>query len=57
MSNWWYISSRKMTLAVEVKNGIITAAAPIGRKFIGQPAKNLSAWMRNQGGFKCEKIQ
>jgi len=38
-----------MTICVDVDAaGIIVAAPPIARKFIGQPAKNLGAWLRRQ---------
>lgn len=54
---WWWVSSERMTFAVKVDGyGIVTEAAPIARKFIGQPAANLGAWMRRQGGFLCERL-
>jgi hypothetical protein len=48
---YWY-SSRVMTVRVEVDNrGVITYAAPVVRRFIGQPCANLQRWMSKQGGF------
>ena len=45
----WWLSTEKMTICVDVDAaGIIVAAPPIARKFIGQPAKNLGAWLRRQ---------
>lgn len=45
------LSSPKMTVRVEAdENGIITWAAPVVRKFKGQPLENLERWM----GTKAE---
>ena len=49
---WWWLSSRAMTVAVQTRNGIITEAPPIARRFIGRPAGALESWMRRQGGFR-----
>ncbi|MHA1839868.1 MAG: hypothetical protein ACTSYO_07955 [Candidatus Ranarchaeia archaeon] len=46
-----------MTVLVETKDRHISKAAPIVRKFIGQPLNNLSNWMRKQGGFKIHKYK
>jgi hypothetical protein len=46
-----------MTVCVDVDaNGIIVAAPPIVRKFIGQPATNLDRWLRKQPGFRSQKL-
>jgi hypothetical protein len=46
-----------MTVCVDVDaNGIIVAAPPIVRKFIGQPSTNLGNWLRRQPGFCCQKL-
>jgi len=46
-----------MTICVDVDaTGLIVAAPPIARKFIGQPAKNLDNWLRRQPGFHCQKL-
>lgn len=55
-ARWWFVSSRRMTFAVEVTDGRVTASAPIGRRFIGQPARSLGDWMRKQGGFHAERL-
>jgi len=53
----YWLSSNKMTVIVEVNHrGIIVKAAPIVRKFLGQPISNLIKWMKRQGGFKQELL-
>lgn len=46
---WWF-SNDRMTFGVTT-NGehIIIDAAPIARKFIGQPLTNLAKWMKRMG--------
>jgi hypothetical protein len=56
MSGWYWLSTERMTIGAEVRDGLIVNAAPIARKFIGQPSKNLGTWLRNQGGFMAERI-
>ena len=45
-----------MTFGVSTKSRakkeIIVDAAPIVRKFVGQPLTNLIKWMKKQGGLK-----
>lgn len=54
---WWYVSCKRMTFAVRVdERGVIVESAPIGRKFVGQPATNLGRWMRGLGDFKCARL-
>lgn len=48
----YWLSTTKMTVGVEVSNGIITQAAPIVRKFVGQPIDNLRRWMKRQPGYR-----
>lgn len=45
-----------MTVLVDVQDGLITKAAPVVRKFIGQPVGNLVRWMRRQGGLRVEEL-
>ena len=53
----WWLSTERMTICVDVDAaGIIVAAPPIARMFIGQPAKNLGDWLRRQPGFRCQKL-
>lgn len=56
MSEWWYASTPKMTVAVEVKDGIVVAGAPIIQRFVGQPAKSLGQWLRKQGDTEFQRI-
>lgn len=46
---WWYVSSRALTCAVKVEDGVIAEGAPIVRRFIGQPATQMGRWLRSQG--------
>jgi|WetSurMetagenome_2_1015567.scaffolds.fasta_scaffold02484_24 hypothetical protein len=41
----WQISNEKFTFKVYTLNGIITDAAPIAKRFIGQPLDNLANWL------------
>lgn len=51
------LSSLRMTLAVDVdEHSTIRAAAPVARKFVGQPLAHLVRWMRQQGGFEIQQI-
>lgn len=52
----YWLSSKKMTVLVDVQDGRITEAAPVVRKFIGQPLQNLIRWMRRQGGLRIEEL-
>lgn len=57
MSKAWWVSSERITcLVVTDDRDIVIDAAPILRKFIGQPAKNVGRWMRKQGGFRCARL-
>lgn len=53
---WWWFSSSRMTFDVLVHGGVIIDAAPIARKFVGQPVTNLERWMRRQGGLRIERL-
>ena len=50
----YWISNRVFTVRVEATDGVITEAAPIVRKFLGQPVGNLLHWARRQGGLIVE---
>jgi len=53
----YYVSSNKITIAVDVDSeGTIIKTAPVAKKFIGQPFKNLERWMVKQGGFHKKVI-
>ena len=51
MIKWYYLSNRKYTVAVKVRNGWIIDSPPIVRKFRGQTINNLINWMRRFKGF------
>lgn len=54
----YWLSSNRMTVEVIVDfDGKICKAAPIARKFTGQPLENLVRWMENQTGFRMEEIK
>jgi hypothetical protein len=53
----YWISSVKMTFSVEVEDNVITDAAPIAKRFVGQPFENLYRWMNAQGGLRLERIR
>lgn len=53
---WFWLSTERMTVAVQVSDGLIRDAAPIVRKFIGQRPEALGAWMRKQGGFRAARL-
>lgn len=57
----FWLSTKKMTLQVvarEREDGrlVLVEAAPICKKFIGQPMANLVRWMQCQGGFMMKEI-
>lgn len=54
---WWWLSSLRMTVGVGIDaRDIVRDGAPIVRRFIGQPSRNLGAWMRRQGGFRAVRL-
>lgn len=56
MKTWW-MSNDKMTVKVVSDNsGVITDAAPVVRKFVGQPLRSLSVWMNRLPGFVMQRI-
>ena len=55
---WWWLSSRKMTVAVETDNGdVIRTTPPIVRKFQGQPLRNLTRWMQTHGSYRQQQLR
>ena len=45
-----------MTIRVKIENCVATEIAPIARKFIGQPARQLLKWLEKQGEVRKEVI-
>lgn len=56
MSEWYWLSSENMTIAVRVDNGTIMITPPIVKVFKYQPINNLIRWMKKQPGFTYVKI-
>ena len=55
MRKWWF-SCRAFTVQVETdERNIITWAAPIVRKFIGQPLANLERWQKTKAVLLSEE--
>ena len=55
-AGWFYLSSERMTIGVYLSDGLIRWAPPIARKFVGQRPEKLGEWMRQQGGFRAERL-
>lgn len=52
----WWVSCNKFTVRVDTVDGRIVSAAPIVRKFIGQPFTNLLKWADGLGGLQYQDI-
>jgi hypothetical protein len=56
MTSHW-VSCTRFTVRVEVnERGIITGAAPLVRRFVGQPLGNLLRWTAGIGGLRHEVL-
>lgn len=53
----WYVSCRRFTVCVYTRDGVIVAAAPVVRKFVGQPLGNLVSWFERFGGLKIHRMK
>jgi hypothetical protein len=51
-----WISCQAFTVRVETTDGIITWAAPVVRKFTGQPLAHLLAWAARLGSLQHETL-
>lgn len=50
---WFWFSTTRMTVAVEVNADlVIVNSPPITRKFVGQPVVNLRNWLMRQPDFR-----
>lgn len=54
---WWYVSTSRFTAACKSEDGIITDSAPILRRFVGQPVRNLERWILNRLGGVIQEMQ
>ncbi|HEY1876922.1 MAG TPA: hypothetical protein VGG66_05605 [Rhizomicrobium sp.] len=52
----YWVSCDQWTVEVRAADGRITQAAPIVRRFIGQPLNNLLNWARGLGGLRVEML-
>ena len=50
------LSNEKFTVLVSERNGKIIDAAPLVRKFVGQPLQNLISWMNGIAPTDVELI-
>ena len=57
-TEWNYLSSPRMTVAVEVEveSRLVKTAPPIARKFVGQPVSNLVRWLERQGDLVAHPL-
>lgn len=55
-TEWWWLSTLRMTVIVRVEDGKIAEAPPIVRKFLGQSLNNLVVWMRHQPEFIATRV-
>ena len=55
MTKLW-VSTRKFTCQVNLRDGIVTNAAPILRKFVGQQWGNLERWCKGVGGLIVREL-
>lgn len=46
-ASWIWANRNTVTVAVDVKNGMITETPPILNKFKGQPIGNLYNWLKS----------
>lgn len=53
----WWVCCSKFAIQVNTdENGRITFAAPIAKKFMGQPLQNLLRWAEALGGFHYTEL-
>ena len=55
MAEHW-LSSERLTVWVSESYGVIEEAAPVVKRFIGQPMVNLVRWMQKQGRFRRTEL-
>lgn len=47
---WWIVGQKATVRVVTDDRGVITEAAPLVRRFIGQPLENVQYWMHKRFG-------
>jgi hypothetical protein len=50
------MTCKKFTIFTRTEAGVIVEAAPIAKRFIGQPLHNLSRWMVKFGGYSAVRL-
>lgn len=51
------VSCRQFTIEVETnERGVVVAAAPLARGFVGQPLTNLTKWAARSGGLEVDEL-
>jgi len=53
---YWIVTSRWTARVTVNDRGVITAAAPLVRKFRGQPFSNLLGWAKQSGLVAVEEV-
>lgn len=57
MTTWWWLSSERVTIAVEVDEfAVVVSTPPIARRFRGKPMRWLNRWLRAQGGLRWQRL-
>ena len=51
-TGWAWLSSERMTIGVDVRDGVVVRTPPIARIFVGQKYELLRRWMEKQPGFE-----
>lgn len=52
----YWVCCDRFTVLVRAEEGRITEAAPIVRRFVGQPMNNLLNWARGLGGLRVQML-
>lgn len=55
-NRYFYCSTRRMTFLIGSIDGVITDAAPIAARFIGQPLTNIKRWLIKMPDLKIIEI-
>jgi hypothetical protein len=55
---YWWVSCAEFTVRVVTdEQDVITEAAPIVRRFVGQPFENLKRWAASLGGLRVDPLE
>ncbi len=57
MNREYWLTCSMCTVSVTCDDrDVIVKAAPLARKFLGQPLANLQAWLQKYGGYECRPV-